>query len=200
VLPHRAPWPRASSAPRAPWLSPPPPRVRRGRRLLFLIVCRGCRLYIYIYRERERVRRGAIPERGGRHRGRTYATAGCASLMSRHGRTRRRCARAAQTHHIGRTSRRRRTGCQPRVSAAGESQPSGAQSRIYVRESGESRPLEGAAPRRPPSAVRESGEDVACRHRSTVRESGRTSPTSARMRERETEKIMHVLVRCRVWG
>jgi hypothetical protein len=48
----------------------------------------------------------------------------------------------------------------------------GEPARICVRGSGESRPLEGAAPRCPPSAMRESGEDAACRRRSAVRESG----------------------------
>jgi hypothetical protein len=75
----------------------------------------------------------------------------------------------------------------------------GASTRICVRESGESRPLEGAAPRRPPSAVRGSGEDAACHHRSTMRESGEDAARLCSY-ERETEKIMYVLVRCRVWG
>jgi hypothetical protein len=49
ALPRRALWPRASSTPRASWLSPPPPRVRRGHCLLRLIVCHGH----HLYRERE---------------------------------------------------------------------------------------------------------------------------------------------------
>jgi hypothetical protein len=62
-------------------------------------------------------------------------------------------------------------GRRPRVSAARESRPSRAPARICVRESEESRPLEGAAPHRPPSTVGESGEDATCRCRSSVRES-----------------------------
>jgi hypothetical protein len=69
---------------------------------------------------------------------------------------------------------------------------------IYVRESGESQPLEGAAPCRPPSAMRESGEDAACRCRFAVRESGEDAARLCSY-ERETEKIMYVLVRCHVW-
>jgi hypothetical protein len=61
TLPHRASWPRASSTPRTPLPSPPPPHMRHGRHLLHLVVCHGRRLY----RERDRVRRGAIPEREG---------------------------------------------------------------------------------------------------------------------------------------
>jgi hypothetical protein len=121
-----------------------------------------------IERERERELGEELYQRvRGTPSGRTCAIASCALSMLCRGRTRRRCAGAMRTRRIGRTSRHR-----PRVSATRDCGPTGAPARICVRESGESRLLEGAAPHRLLSTVSETGEDATCRCRSTVRESG----------------------------